>query len=141
MKKIVIVFMISGFCLSSCVYDCVDSFQVINYSNEGQIIYYSCSDSINDYMNYYYDMIAGYNILLVNENVYIDKESEKYVRITFKKERLGCCKDGHARFFFISDSVFSNNPWDTIVKYQMYNRKLVYSKEDLKNMNWVIEYK
>lgn len=49
--------------------------------------------------------------------------------------------DGKLRFFFISDSIYLSTPWDTIVKYQMYDRKLTFEKKGLKSLNWTITLK
>ena len=69
------------------------------------------------------------------------KNSFKWIKVSDKKESIvKGSKDGLIRFFFISDSTFLNNSWDTIVKYQMYNRKLVFSEEDLEKINWIIGY-
>ena len=145
MKKIVIIGVI--LCLCSCVhFDRVETFQVINYSDEGQIIYYSCSDSIGSEIdsltfNPYFKQFDNVKSDILNENKHIDKNSFKWIKVSDKKESIvKGSKDGLIRFFFISDSTFLNNSWDTIVKYQMYNRKLVFSEEDLEHMNWVIEY-
>lgn len=48
---------------------------------------------------------------------------------------------GHARFYSIDDSVFMRNPWATIVKHQMYNRKMTCTKEQLDSLNWTTEYR
>ena len=146
MKKILILGICGLFCSCLFTYDPPrGQIQVINYSNVGQIIYYSCTDmigaEIDSFRNFYYESIAGCEVSIVNENVYIDKNSSKWFKIPFKKEYFACtCKDKHVRFFFISDSIFLNNPWDTIVKHQMYNRKLIFSEENLKKNNWVVVY-
>ena len=41
------------------------------------------------------------------------------------------------RFYIISTSVFYNNPWDTIVKYQMYDRKMTYTAKELDSVIYV----
>ena len=45
--------------------------------------------------------------------------------------------DGKMRFYIISTSVFYNNPWDTIVKYQMYDRKMTYTAKELDSVIYV----
>ena len=145
MKRIFIISIVLSLCTYSCVYDYVGSFQVINYSDEGQIVYYTCSDmigtKIDSFSNRYYERLAGCKFRIDNEDVYIDKKSFKWVEISFRKKDFASdCKDKHIRFFFISDSVFMNHSWDTIVKYQMYNRKLVFSEEELKKDDWAVVY-
>jgi len=145
MKKIIIFLIIPVLCFYSCVYDWVDATQFTNYSNEGQFIYYTCSDEIgakiDSLRNRYYENIAGVQSS-VNENVYIKPNSSKWVKTHFNRKRIAnCCQNNQPlRFFFISDSVFVSNPWDTIVKYQMYNRKLIFSEKDLKKNDWTIVY-
>jgi len=146
MKKKIIISIISVFCLYSCVYDTVYKTQFANYSNEGQIVYYTCADEIgskiDSFENRYYEKIAFSRTSILNEDVYIKPNSSKWVRTHFNIKRIAnCCQNNQPlRFFFISDSVFVNNPWDTIVKYQMYNRKLVFSKKDLEKNNWTVIY-
>lgn len=148
MKRHTFGLMILILCLGSCipVIDHVSAFQVINHSDKGQIIYYSCSDSIGSAMdsltmNPYFKQFDQSKVAIKGEDVYVEREDSTLVRISGKKESLvRRCKDGYLRFFFIHDSVFLNNPWDTIVKYQMYNKVLVFSKKDLERINWIIEY-
>ena len=125
MKKLFILSTASVFCLYSCVIDFVYTFQVINYSNESQTFCYTCSDSLKSEM----DSLAFDSYFTRFDHV--DRYSYTWTKNSFKREKLTHhCEDNRIRFFFISDYVFSNNPWDTIVKYQMYNKKLVFSEDD-----------
>ena len=146
MKKNIIISVISVFCLYSCL-SYIDAIQIINHSDYGQIVCYTCSDSIGSEIdsltfNPYFKQYDYFKYEILKKDAYIDRNSSQWLKTPFPKEYITqCCEDGLIRFFFIKDSVFLNNPWDTIVKYQMYNKKLVLSEEDLKNMNWIIEYK
>ena len=145
MKKILILGICGLFCSCFFTYDPPRAeIQVVNNSNKGQIIYYTCSDmigaEIDSFKNRAYERLAGCEIPILNEDIYIDKESYRSFGIRSKKKHARVCKDKHIRFFFISDSVFINTPWDTIVKYQMYNRKLVLSEEELKENDWTVIY-
>jgi len=66
MKKTFIISIISALCLYSCVYDHVDRIKIVNNSEEGQIIYDSCSDIIgaemDSFSNRYYERYAGVSI-------------------------------------------------------------------------------
>jgi hypothetical protein len=144
MKKTFILLIIAlGLC--SCVYDRVERIKIVNNSEEGQVIYHSCSDKIgtekDSLNNLYYKQIAGSNISIYYETAYIGKTSTKwYGKFHSRKAIAHLCKDKQVRFFFISESVFMSTSWDTIVKYQMYNRKLVFSEEELRNNDWVVVY-
>ena len=146
MKKIFIVFAVSALFVSACVMDKIDHIQMVNNSNTGLIYSFNCLDSIGygrDTLTFnpYFRQFDHFKSDIVDKDDYIAKNSSKVIRIYCPKERLtSTCGDGRLRFFFIKDSVFLNNPWDTIVKYQMYERKLVFSKEDLERMNWTITY-
>ena len=146
MKKIFIVSTVSALFMCACVMDRIDRIQMVNNSNTGLIFFYNCLDSIGYgrdtlTVNPYFRQFDHFKSDIVDKNLYIAQDSSKVVGIPFPKERLtSTCGDGHIRFFFIKDSVFFTNPWDTIVQYQMYERKLVFSKEDLERMNWTITY-
>jgi formate-dependent nitrite reductase cytochrome c552 subunit len=128
------------------VFDYVDGIQIVNNSNQGQIICYSCFDSIGSIidsltMTPYFKQFDNFKPEIINKDAFINKNSSQGYRISGRKETIvRFCPDKHVRFFFISDSVFMNNPWDTIVKYQMYNRKLVFSEKDLKENDWTVVY-
>lgn len=49
--------------------------------------------------------------------------------------------DRKMRFYIIKASVFMNNPWDTIVKYQMYHKKLTFTKENMDSTGWDVKIK
>ena len=145
MKKIFFISTISLLCLYSCVYDRVERIKIVNNSEEGQVVYYSCSDKMGAEMdslrNIHYKRMAGQNVRIHYEREYIAKDSLRWFGNFFNRKAIACfCDDRQVRFFFISESVFISTPWDTLVKYQMYNRKLVFSDEDLKNNNWVVVY-
>ena len=143
MKKVFIILVVSVLCLCACVMDCIDYIQIVNNSDYGQVVCLSCSDSIgygNDTLslNLYFKQYK-YNIIEVDD--YIHKDSTQRYKITIYKERLASsCKDKHIRFFFITDTVFFNNAWDTIIKYKKYD-KLVFSQKDLEKNNYTITYK
>ena len=145
MKKIFIVSVISVLCLYSCVYDHVERIQIVNNSEEGQVVYHSCSDrmgaEMDSFSNLHYERMAGRNRPIHYERAYIAKDSVRGYGNFFSKKATACfCEDKKVRFFFISESVFITTPWDTLVKYQMYNRKLVFTDEELKKNDWVVIY-
>jgi hypothetical protein len=147
MKKIIITLIVISLCQSSCIFfDSASSIHIVNNSNEGQIICRSCSDSIGSpidslTMTPYFKQFDNFKNDIKYQKAYIYKDSILMYKIVGGKESIvRLCKDKLVRFFFISDSVFMNNPWDTIVKYQMYNRKLVFSESELKKNNWTVIY-
>ncbi|MDR0206018.1 MAG: hypothetical protein LBI45_02005 [Bacteroidales bacterium] len=147
MKKIIITLIVIALCQSSCIFfDSASSIYIVNNSNEGQIICHSCSDSIgaiidNMTISPFFKQFDNMKSVILNTDAYINKNTYQRYKISGTRGSfVRRCKDKHVRFFFISDSVFMNNPWDTIVKYQMYNRKLVFTEEELKKNNWVVVY-
>lgn len=143
-KSIILTFVL--LCFYSCVYDRVERFQLVNYSDNGQVICYTCSDSIGSKTdsltnNPYFKQFDYFKSDILDQNVFLNRNSYTSIGVSGKKEFIvRRCEDKRIRFFFISDSVFMNNPWDTIVKYQMYNRKLIFSEEDLKENDWIVVY-
>jgi hypothetical protein len=147
MKKLLIISTAIFLSLYSCIcFDRVGIMHIVNNSNTGQIVCITCADSIGSEMdsltnNPYFKQFDSFKSEIVNTDSYIDSNNTARHRVGGGRESIvRRCKDKHARFFFISDSVFMNNPWDTIVKYQMYNRKLVFSEKELKENNWVVVY-
>jgi len=147
MKKIIILSTTISLCLYSCIFlHWTEHIQIVNKSNVGQIICHSCSDSIGSMidsltMSPFFKQFDNMKSVIENTDAYLHKDSSQRYKIVGGKEAMvRLCKDKRIRFFFISDSVFMNNPWDSIVKYQMYNRKLVFSEEELKRSNWSVVY-
>lgn len=132
--------------LTSCVFDHFSVIPIINYSNKAFIVYMSTKDTLED--PYLGDTLNSFSCFdkdksrVYVRNEYLEKESKGSIGIFGYRESIFYdSKDGRVRFYFISDSVFMRNTWATIVKHQMYNRKMTFTKEQLDSMGWIIEYK
>lgn len=147
MKKI-LYFLFLSLLINSCTSFAVN-IPVINYTDDNFVTYSSYSDSlgaIEDSLQSEYYRSYGYHdkeIICTDDMHYAKKKDKAYFKFQ-RKSRTNIFRnspDGKVRFFFIKDSIFYNIQWDTIVKYQMYDRKLTYSEKDLELLDWVIEIK
>ena len=50
------------------------------------------------------------------------------------------CKDKKIRFFFILESTMREYNWEEIYKYQMYEKKLMFTEIGLWMNDWVVVY-
>ena len=50
------------------------------------------------------------------------------------------CKDSNLRVFIFEKKMLVGIPWDTIVEKQEYSKKYKFNVEELKKLNWRIEY-
>lgn len=50
------------------------------------------------------------------------------------------CEDSLLRVFFFTKELIINNSWDSLVRNQVYSKKITVSVEDLENSNWEIIY-
>ena len=71
----------------------------------------------------------------------LKKDSTRNISFVYKYNIAKSCKDSLIRFFFINDTIFYKNSLDTIGKYHLYEKKMIFSDEDLEKMNYTIEYK
>ena len=74
---------------------------------------------------------------VVKTDYYILPES--HLRRQLAENSFEMSRDGRLRFYFISDSVFFNVPWDTIVKHRMFCRKIELDRRGLDSLGWMIE--
>jgi hypothetical protein len=123
------------------VYDKAGCFIIHNNSESVIYVCSSCSDSL----------LSGHNLTYYSN--YNKSDSLKYPNYRIEKDSLGCiafsgrkehiakkCKDKKLRFFFINESVMKENTWAEICKYQLFEKKITLSEEDLKKMNWCVIY-
>ena len=143
MRGIYIVVLLSVFVCC----DFVSSVVVVNYSDKNYVVYYSFDDSLKssgDSLNYdYYKSFDENKLAITDEPNDYYVRGKDFGRLSFlAKDPGGLFRrspDGKVRFFFVRDSVFFNNPWDTIVKYQMYDKKYTYSAAVMDSLDWMVE--
>ena len=85
-------------------------------------------------MNYFYPEL-GYKYCPQGDTLYLKFQTRSLDEI-FEKSI-----DGKVRFFFIQDSVYLNTPWDSIVKYQICDRKYIFNKKEFNQIGQKIVLK
>ena len=149
MRKIMYIFVLIALMFIRCssILDTAYNYTIINFSNENIIFVVSNSDSLGtgyiDLSNRYFIAYDEWKPLIKDSQYcYIKKSSKKSVNSSGTSSELFTNrKDHRVRFYFISESIFMKYPWDTIVKRQMYNKKFVYTEEQMDSLGWVIEYR
>lgn len=138
--------LVALFLLNSCYMDYVYGIRVINYTDKNYVTYDSYYDSLGAYCDSLNSKFyKGYdenkiNIIGLNGHYINRKDNGRFSYPAKSIEGVfSYSPDGKIRFYFITDSVFFNNPWDTIVKYQMYDKKLTYTAKELKLSDGIIE--
>jgi hypothetical protein len=146
MKPIIIIITLI-FCVSlrSCIRYIIHTslqftktIEVKNNSDNDIYVCHTCSDSLITNQNIYVNGIRIKDNFVEN---FIEKDTNKLIHFTGYKDNIhNVCKDKHIRFFFINDSVFRDNLPDIISKHHLYEKKILFSDEDLKKMNYTIIY-
>ena len=136
MRNIIFIFLV--FAIVSCC-SWTTTICVINKSGYNYLGCYSYSDSFSN-SNMGYDDIAEFDTckqkslewLRFSHN-YCSNGDTLYLKFPTRNydEIFEYSIDGKVRFFFIKDSNYLNTPWDTIVRYQMYDRKYILGKKEL----------
>ena len=113
------------------------SIHVINNTEQRVTVCFTCSDTLGTWDNFS-EKYQRYQYYLPKD--IIEPESYKPIIFTeYYNNIKNMCQDKKLRFYFISDTVKYRYTWGEICKNQLYE-KLVFSDEDLENMNWGIEY-
>jgi hypothetical protein len=145
MKKASIILLFAVAFLFSC-FSYTSMIRIINRTNNDVIVCYSYTDSLGAYIdnltiNEFFKQFDDSKYLIINGGVFIRKQSTTHYKIPFRKQYItDSSPDGKVRFYFVNYHTFLKNPWDSIVKHQMYEKKLVFSKKDLEHANWEIKY-
>ena len=123
MKYIIFIFFV--FAIVSCC-SWSTTICVINKSGYNYLGCYSYSDSFFTCKQKSLEWLRfSHNYCSKGDTLYLKFPTRNYDEI-FEKSI-----DGKVRFFFIKDSNYLNTPWDTIVRYQMYDRKYILGKKEL----------
>lgn len=141
MKYLLLVFILL---LSGCDY--FTSVEVINFTDKSYIVYASRYDSIgcisdsinNDIMKEIEkeDTFSVGNMYVV----FIPSKNVKY--LGFQTSNLfRMSPDEKWRFYFINDSIVKTKTWDEIVKYQLYDKKIVVDEAKMDSIGWKIQIK
>lgn len=141
MKYLLLVFILL---LSGCDY--FTSIEVINFTDKSYIVYASRYDSIgcisdsinNDIMKEIEkeDTFSVGNMYVV----FIPSKNVKY--LGFQTSNLfRMSPDEKWRFYFINDSIVKTKTWDEIVKYQLYDKKIVLDEAKMDSIGWKIQIK
>ena len=141
MKYLLLVFILL---LSGCDY--FTSVEVINFTDKSYIVYASRYDSIgcisdsihNDIMKEIEKEATFYigNMYVV----FIPSKNVKY--LGFQTSNLfRMSPDEKWRFYFINDSIVKTKTWDEIVKYQLYDKKIVLDEAKMDSIGWKIQIK
>ncbi len=141
MKQIIFSFLIFFF-LNSCVYDSVSVFRINNTTSNTYYLHLSCADSLNK------DMKPILNDTIYREdggvqNIfyhYIGAKNKEAIVGNFHnfKSKIFPCNKGKLYLFFIKDSIVYSHHWDSIVKYQLYDKKIGLTEKELKQKKWRI---
>lgn len=137
MKKIIYIAFVV---FHSCVYDKIPIIRFTNKTQEKLYVHLSCKDSLTNENNpVLYDSI--YNIKnkfvrRIDRGLKTGKSSVIYYHNidTFYYP----CKNKKLYFFFINDSIVKSTKWSSIVKMQLYDRKVAFTKKELDKLNWMI---
>ncbi len=141
MKYLLLVFILL---LSGCDY--FTSVEVINFTDKSYIVYASRYDSIgcisdsinNDIMKEIekkdtFSVGNMYVIFIPSKNVkYLGFQTSNLFRMS---------PDEKWRFYFINDSIVKTKTWDEIVKYQLYDKKIVLDEAKMDSIGWKIQIK
>lgn len=142
MKKVLTLIFI-GSIFSSCVYDRVETIRFLNKSDSTIYMDYSCSDRLEKSfkLHVYQDATINGKDTLVYSRERAEKDSIGWTIIGFsRKGAIRQCKDKKLRFFFIKESVMKGYSWEEICEQQLYEKKLVFTEEELVKMNWTVVY-
>ena len=146
MKNIFIALLI--FTIISCC-SWSTSICVINKSRYNYLGCYSYTDSFGN-NNMGYDNIAEFDTCkqkslewLRFAHKYCHKGDTLYLKFQTRSfdEIFEKSIDGKVRFFFIKDSVYLNTPWDSIVKYQICDKKYIFNKKEFNQIGQKIVLK
>ena len=143
MKYLLLVFILF---LSGCDY--FTSVEVINFTDKSYIVYASRYDSIgcisdsinNDIMKEIEiekeDSFSVGNMYVV----YVPSKIIKYLGFQ-TSDLFRMSPDKKWRFYFIDDSIVKTKAWDEIVKYQLYDKKIVLDEAKMDSVGWKIQIK
>lgn len=144
---VILLFFIS----SSCIFDKIDRRELMIHNNSDEIIYaiISSNDSIYD--------IENYDDFIFKENcIYAKAGNIKSFCFTGIGSKKRLPSDGgtykwdvffesvenkKARLFIIQKDSVDKYGWKEIFKKNIYNKKYLFTIEDLDKINWQIEYK
>jgi len=154
MKKIIIVSIIVTF-FSSCLFmfDRISIIKILNKSNYTIYAYDSFFDSLSIYQtdfsgnSFRTSLDTSYYIFSNGAFSYSSNRAEpdSMAYLSFSGTRKGIfrdnlCVDGKIRFFIFKEETIRKYSWETICKYQMYEKKLTFTEDELKENDWVVVY-
>jgi len=151
MKKIVVVFLFMTL-LSKCA-DKRCTISVLNNTNQTIYVDYSFIDSLHfsqtddvflDQNRKSYDTAYVFpNGTVSYSSNRAEPDSLAYLIFSGTRERIfqnNNCVDGKLRLYIFKEETIRNYSWETICKYQMYEKKLTFSEEELRRSNWTVVY-
>lgn len=138
------------FIVSSCSYDpSVKSLEVFNNSDSAIYVYYSYKDSIllTPRLELFVKDKTGL-FQKCKDSIYspeyrINARSSSYLRerSTSTSNWIPYPDKKHVFFFFIKENIMKSYSWEEIVEKQLYDKKVKYSYEEIKDLEFLILYK
>lgn len=145
-KNFVSIFLLFNFC--SC--DKLDTRQLCVKNSSDKVIFsiLSKNDSMNE-AGFYYEYQNGfdetkrgdYDAPFIFEEIKKGRIIENHDRPRFWDNYFQRLEDKKARLFIVQKDSVDKYGWKEIFKKNIYNKKYLFTIEDLDKINWEIEYK
>ena len=138
-KKVYLTGLMLMLFLSSC--DQFDARLIIANKSENEIFFnLSQTDSVIEY-----SPLRTYNndTILEESNYLLPSDSMHQLAMgvnMWERHINEECQDSTLRVFFFDKELIMEIPWDTILKKQLYTKKLEYTVSDLEKVNWKVVY-
>jgi len=128
--------------------------EVLNDTDSAIYVYGTCHDSIGiENRLYLFPEYFIKDAFYVNRNrsfkdtivkIYphyrISPHTGNLLNLAGQKSLLNKCPDKKIRIFFIKEETMRTRSWEDIVQYQLYEKKGIYSEEELKKTDWTVTY-
>ncbi len=144
MKKLFLLLVVNIILVNSClVIDPKPKYiEIENCTDSAIYVYYSFKDSLEEsrsielFKKYRHAGIDKY----ISPDYRINAFSTGGIGITGRESLLNESADKKIRLFFIKEETMRNKTWDYICKHQIYIKKMTFSSEELKKINWSVKY-
>ncbi len=118
------------------------SIAVQNLSDSVIYVSYSCSDTLQllPKLVLFEDQYYNGGNHHVSPSYRVNAHEFGSIGVSGRETLLNACPGHRLWVFFISEEVLKTYEWEEICSKQLYNKKVVFDMENLRNINWVITY-
>ncbi len=142
MRKLFILLLFSTIIGCSLTDSKQESIEIYNNTDSAIYLYYSCSDSIylTPKLVLFDTIINRGKEKIISPEYRVNAFSSGGIGVRGRKNLINNCTDKRIRLFFIKEETMMNNSWNDIYKWQLYEKKIILTIEEMEKNNWTVTF-